>query len=79
MIEYRTEPPAECVGCGAAMRRQRWATNGGRCSACLTGPGALQAAERAARLGAVRTRVPPQTEARINRLAAKRARRAAQA
>lgn len=33
-VQITTQAPAECTGCGDPMRRQVWADNGGRCSAC---------------------------------------------
>lgn len=56
------------------MRRRRWTLNQGRCSGCLAGTEALEAAHRSARLAALRPGVTA-ADARIERLAAKRAAR----
>lgn len=69
-------PLPECSRCGAAMRRNRWAVTTGVCRSCATPAEAMGAAQRAGRLNAVRQPSRLTTDARIERLAARRAARA---
>lgn len=76
----RTAPPLpECARCAAPMRRARWAVTGGICSACATPAEAMAAAHRTSRLSAVSLDQAGRrrAETRIQRLLARRARRAA--
>lgn len=76
------KPLPECSRCGIPMRRNRWAVTTGVCSSCTTPAEAMRAAQRAARLTAVDdpgTAGHRRTDARIERLAARRADRAAAA
>lgn len=76
MIEYRTRPPAECRSCREPMRRQRWAVTGGLCGKCSPPAAAMATADRVRRLRSVSTG-PTSADERIERLARRRAERAA--
>lgn len=73
------QPLPECSRCGNPMRRGRWAVTTGVCSSCTTPAEAMAAAQRAARLAAVKQDRAGRrsVDARIDELAARRAARAA--